>query len=101
MVSDEAAAAAVTGTALDFDQQAAARGLLTSRQAVACLVAPAGTGKTFLMAEFARVWMAETGCRVVGLTLAENAARVMAGEGMTEAWNIAKFFARKVPVVPG
>ena len=53
------------------------------------------------MAEFARVWMAETGCRVVGLTLAENAARVMAGEGMTEAWNIAKFFARKVPVFRG
>ena len=38
---------------------------------------------------------------MIGLTLAENAARVMAGEGFTEAWNIARFFAHKVPVGRG
>lgn len=65
------------------------------------LVAQAGTGKTFTMAQFARVWTGQTGVRVVGLTLAENAARVMVGEGMAEAYNIARFFADGVPVGQG
>jgi conjugative relaxase-like TrwC/TraI family protein len=100
-VTAEAAAAALDGTTLDFDQRAAARGLLTSQRAVSVLVAPAGTGKTYTMAQFARVWAEETGARVVGLTLSENAARVMAGEGMAEAHNIARFFAHRVPVRQG
>ena len=29
--------------------------------------------------------------RVIGLTTSENAARVLAGEGMTETYNIARF----------
>ena len=33
--------------------------------------------------------------------MSENAARVAAGEGFTEAWNIARFFASKVPVGRG
>jgi hypothetical protein len=101
LVAGETADAALAGSGLDFDQRAAVRGLLASEQAVTSLVAAAGTGKTYAMAQFARVWMSETGCRVIGLTLAENAARVMAGEGMTEAWNIAQFFARGVPVFRG
>ena len=44
-----------------------------------------------------QVWTEQTGARVIGLTLAENAARVMAGEGMTEAHNIARFFAHGCP----
>jgi hypothetical protein len=31
---------------------------------------------------------------VIGLTASENAARVLAGEGMTEAYNIAKFLGK-------
>jgi conjugative relaxase-like TrwC/TraI family protein len=100
-VSAEAAARGLAHSGLDIDQQAAARGLLTSQRAVSVLVAPAGTGKTYTMAQFARVWTEETGARVVGLTLSENAARVMAGEGMSEAYNIARFFASAVPVRAG
>ena len=43
-------------------------------------MAPAGTGKTHVMAAFARIWTAETGGRVIGLTASTNAARVMAAE---------------------
>ena len=53
------------------------------------------------MAQFARAWTEQTGARVVGLSAAENAARVMAGEGMSEAHNIARFFARRQPVRQG
>jgi conjugative relaxase-like TrwC/TraI family protein len=100
-VTAEAADTALAGTGLDLDQRAAAHGLLTSERAVSVLVAPAGTGKTYTMAQFARAWAEQTGARVIGLTMAENAARVMAGEGMSEAWNIARFFARAVPVRQG
>ena len=86
---------------LDYDQRAAALGLLTSQRAVSVLVAPAGTGKTYTMAQFAAVWTSQTGGRVIGLTLSENASRVIAGEGMSEAHNIARFFARRQPVHQG
>lgn len=100
-VSAAAAAAALDGTTLDYDQRAAALGLLTSQSAVSVLVAPAGTGKTYTMAQFARVWAEQTAGRVIGLSTSENAARVMAGEGMTEAHNIARFFARRIQVREG
>jgi conjugative relaxase-like TrwC/TraI family protein len=100
-VTAAAAAEALDGTTLDYDQRAAALGLLTSQRAVSVLVAPAGTGKTYTMAQFAQVWTRQTGARVIGLTMSENAARVMAGEGMSEAHNIARFFARRQPVCEG
>ena len=93
-VTPEAADAALAGTDLDYSQRAAVKGLLTSGRLISCLVAPAGTGKTYVMAAFARIWAAETGCRVLGLTASENAARVLAGEGMTETYNIAKFLGK-------
>ena len=37
---------------------------------------------------------------MICLTLSENAARVAAGEGFAEAWNIARFFANKAQVGP-
>ena len=79
-VTAEAAAAALAGTDLDYTQREACLGLLTSTRLVNCLVAPAGTGKTHVMAAFARIWAAETGGRVIGLTASTNAARVMADE---------------------
>ncbi|HET6190479.1 MAG TPA: MobF family relaxase [Trebonia sp.] len=100
-VSAAAAAEALDGTTLDYDQRAAALGLLTSARAVSVLVAPAGTGKTYTMAQFAQVWTALAGGRVIGLTMSENASRVMAGEGMSEAHNIARFFARRIAVGEG
>ena len=55
-VSAETAAAALAGTDLDYSQREACLGLLTSGRLINCLVAPAGTGKTHVMAAFARVW---------------------------------------------
>ena len=60
-VSAEAAAAALAGTDLDYSQREACLGLLTSGRLINCLVAPAGTGKTHVMAAFARVWAASSG----------------------------------------
>jgi conjugative relaxase-like TrwC/TraI family protein len=109
-LSAEAAAAALAGTDLDYSQREAAAGLLTSEHLINCLVAPAGTGKTHVMAEYARVWREEARGRVIGLTASENAARVMAGEGMDTAVNIARFLGKikdsdqtreHMPVYPG
>jgi conjugative relaxase-like TrwC/TraI family protein len=79
-MTPEAAAAALAGADLDFHQREACEGLLASKRLINCLVAPAGTGKTHVVAAFARIWAAETGGRVIGLTASTNAARVMADE---------------------
>jgi hypothetical protein len=101
LVTREAAEAALAGTDLDYDQKIAARGLLTSAQLVTSLVAPAGSGKTHVMGPVSRAWMAETGGRVIGLTLSQNASHEMYKAGVGEAWNIARFFTRGVPVYRG
>jgi conjugative relaxase-like TrwC/TraI family protein len=101
LVTEGQAAAAVAGTDLDPQQRAAVTGLLTSGRFFSCLVAAAGTGKTHTMAAYSKAWAGLTGGRVICLTLSENAARVAAGEGFAAAWNIARFFANKVPVLRG
>jgi hypothetical protein len=101
LVTREAADAALAGTDLDYDQAIAARGLLTSAQLVTSLVAPAGAGKTHVMGPVSRAWMAETGGRVIGLTLSQNASHEMLKAGVDQAWNIARFFTRGVPVYSG
>jgi conjugative relaxase-like TrwC/TraI family protein len=98
LVTAGRAAAALAGTDLDPQQRRAVTGLLTTGRFFSCLVAAAGTGKTHVMAAFSTAWAKLTGGRVICLTLSENAARVATGEGFTEAWNIARFFASKVPV---
>ena len=114
-VSAEAAAAALAGTDLDYSQREACTGLLTSDRLINCLVAPAGTGKTHVMAAFARVWEDQRAGRVIGLTASTNAARVMADEAREagarmETFNIAQFLGKikdsdetrgHVPVYPG
>jgi len=100
LVTDAQADAALAGTDLDYEQRQVVKGMLTSGRFTNCLVAPAGTGKTHVMAAFAKAWAQITGGRVIGLTLSENAARVMAGEGLDEAWNITRFFANRVAVGP-
>ena len=98
-VSAEAAAAALAGTDLDYSQREACLGLLTSSRLINCLVAPAGTGKTHVMAAFARVWAAQRAGRVIGLTASTNAARVMADEAARagapmQTFNIAQFLGK-------
>ena len=94
LVTDEQADAALAGTDLDYQQREVVKGMLTSRVMAECLVAPAGTGKTHVMAAFAKAWAQITGGRVIGLTLGENAARVMADEGMSETYNVARFLGK-------
>ena len=94
LVTEEQADAALAGTDLDYQQREVVKGMLTSGVMAECLVAPAGTGKTHVMAVFAKAWADITGGRVIGLTTSENAARQMAAEGMTEAHNIAKFLGK-------
>ena len=114
-VSTETAAAALAGTDLDYSQREACLGLLTSGRLINCLVAPAGTGKTHVVAAFARVWEEQRAGRVIGLTASTNAARVMADEAAKagarmETCNIAQFLGKikdsdeirgHIPVYPG
>ena len=114
-VGAETAAAALEGTDLDYSQREACLGLLTSERLINCLVAPAGTGKTHVVAAFARVWEDQRAGRVIGLTASTNAARVMADEAAKagarmETFNIAQFLGKikdsdatrgHVPVYPG
>jgi AAA domain len=79
---------------LDREQHQAVITLLTADRAVALLTAPAGAGKTRTIAAAANVWHALTGGRLIGLTLSENAARVMTTEGLPEAYNIAQFLGK-------
>jgi conjugative relaxase-like TrwC/TraI family protein len=114
-VSTETAAAALAGTDLDYSQREACAGLLASARLINCLVAPAGTGKTHVMAAFARVWEDQGAGRVIGLTASTNAARIMADEAARagarmETYNLAQFLGKikdsdetrgHVPVYPG
>lgn len=84
----------LAASGLGEDQHAAAVALLTSERAMQVFVGPAGTGKTHTIAAFARAWIGYTGRRVIGLTSATNAARVMASEGLAEAYNIADFLGK-------
>jgi hypothetical protein len=95
LVTPAEAAAALAGAGLGADQAEVAAGLLAARTAISVLVAPAGAGKTHVMAAVARAWTGITGGRVVGVTLSTNAARVMADEGLAEAVNVAQALGRR------
>ena len=95
LATPHAADVALAGAGLGADQAEVAAGLLTARTAVSVLVAPAGAGKTHVMAAYARAWTAITGGRVVGVTLSTNAANVMAAEGLAEAYNVAQALGRR------
>jgi conjugative relaxase-like TrwC/TraI family protein len=79
---------------LDVEQHQAVITLLAADRAMALLTAPAGAGKTRTIAAAATVWRALTGGRLIGLTLSENAARVMTAEGLPDAYNIAQFLGK-------
>lgn len=76
------------------DQSAAIRGILTSGAAIEVLRAPAGTGKSFVVGVLAEAWTDQRiaphapARRVFGLTTSQNAAQVLAGEGLTATANI-------------
>jgi TrwC relaxase/AAA domain len=99
LVTQEQAQRALEGSTLSPEQRDAVISLLTAGRLVTALTAPAGAGKTRTMAEFARAWDALVGGRVIGITTAENAARVIAGEARKlgaplEAYNSAAFLGK-------
>jgi hypothetical protein len=99
LVSEAQAQTVVEDSTLSPEQRDAVVRLLTTDRLMAVLSAPAGAGKTRIMAEFARAWDALVGGRVIGITTAENAARVMAAEARKlgaplEAYNSAAFLGK-------
>ena len=78
-------------TGLTNDQALALFGLLTAGRATNVLVGAAGTGKSHVVSRLAAIIRGTTGGRVIGVTSAENAARVLAAEGLDDAHNIAHF----------
>jgi conjugative relaxase-like TrwC/TraI family protein len=93
-LSHQEASEALDGTDLTANQREAAAGLLAATRAVSVFVGPAGTGKSHTMAAFAKIYEAATGQRVIGLTSATNAARVLQGEGLARSFNIADFLGK-------
>ena len=94
LVSAGQARAAVERTALNAGQRDAVVTLLTATTVTTALVAAAGAGKSHTMAGFARLWTTFTGRRVIGLTTATSAARVLQSEGLAESYNIAQFLGK-------
>ena len=85
-----AAQDARTGSGLREDQAAAALAALTDGRLVSVLNAPAGAGKTRVLAEAARIW-AEAGLGpVIGITPSQSARNTLAA-GVPVSYNAAQF----------
>jgi hypothetical protein len=79
-----------TGSGLREDQAAAALAALTDGRLVSVLNAPAGSGKTRVLAEAARIW-AEAGLgEVIGITPSQSARNTLAA-GVPQSYNAAQF----------
>jgi hypothetical protein len=94
LVAEDQARTAVARTDLNTEQAAAVVTMLTATTAATVLIAPAGAGKSHTTAAFATLWEHLTRRRVIGLTTSTNAARVLAGEGLAESYNIAEFLGK-------
>jgi hypothetical protein len=79
-----------TGCGLREDQAAAALSVLTDDRRVSAISAPAGAGKTRVLAEVARAWEAAGLGPVVGITPSQSARNTLAA-GVAESYNSARF----------
>jgi hypothetical protein len=79
-----------TRNGLREDQAAAALSLLTDGKRVSVLNAPAGSGKTRVLAEAARAWAAVGMGPVVGITPSQASRNTLAA-GVAECYNSAQF----------
>jgi AAA domain/TrwC relaxase len=79
-----------TQTGLREDQAAAALSVLTDGRRVSVINAPAGSGKTRVLTEAARMWAAAGLGRVVGVTPSQSARNTLAA-GVGECYNSAQF----------
>jgi conjugative relaxase-like TrwC/TraI family protein len=80
---------AIARRGLDGEQATAVTAVLASGRTLDALVGPAGTGKTTAMAAVADAW-ASGGGQVLGVSTAENATRVLAGQAGIPTVNAAK-----------
>jgi hypothetical protein len=78
------------GGGLREDQAAAALAALTDGRLVSVINAPAGAGKTRLLAEAARIWAAAGLGPVIGITPSQSARNTLAA-GVPESCNAAQF----------
>jgi hypothetical protein len=79
-----------TGSGLREDQAAAALAVLSDGRLVSVINAPAGSGKTRVLAEAARVWAAAGLRSVIGITASQSARNTLAA-GITRSYNSAQF----------
>jgi conjugative relaxase-like TrwC/TraI family protein len=79
-----------TRTGLRADQAAAALSVLTDGRRVSVLDAPAGSGKTWVLAAAGRAWAAARLGRVIGITPSQSARNTLAA-GVPESYNAAQF----------
>ena len=79
-----------TRTGLRTDQAAAALSVLTDGRRVSVIDAPAGSGKTWVLAAAGRAWAAAGLGRVIGITPSQSARNTLAG-GVPVSYNCAQF----------
>jgi hypothetical protein len=79
-----------TRTGLRVDQAAAALSVLTDGKRVSVLNAPAGSGKTWVLAAAGTAWAAAGLGRVIGITPSQSARNTLAA-GVPESYNCAQF----------
>ena len=79
-----------TRTGLRTDQAAAALSVLTDGRRVSVINAPAGSGKTWVLAAVGRAWAAAGLGQVVGITPSQSARNTLAGR-IPECYNTAQF----------
>jgi len=98
-----------TGTGLRADQAAAAWSMLTDGRRVSVLNAPAGSGKTHVLAALRRAWESAGLGPVIGITTSQSARNTLAA-GIPESYNTAQFLGHlpgqrgargPLPIVPG
>jgi hypothetical protein len=79
-----------TRTGLREDQAAAALSVLTDGRRVSVINAPAGSGKTHVLAAVGGIWAAAGLGRVIGITPSQSARNTLAA-GVPECYNTAQF----------
>ena len=79
-----------TGSGLREDQAAAALAALTDGRLVSVINAPAGSGKTRVLAEAARIWAQAGLGPVIGITASQSARNTLAA-GVPVSYNAAQF----------
>ena len=98
-----------TGSGLREDQAAAALAVLADGRLVSALNAPAGAGKTRVLAEAARIWTGAGLGPVIGITASQSARNTLAA-GVPVSYNAAQFLGHlpgrrgargPVPIGPG